>query len=80
MLLVDEPTRGVDVGAKADLLALVEEFAREGGVCVVSLSDLEELAEVSDRVLVLREGSVVTTLTAERTSQKTILEAFYDHG
>ncbi len=80
VLLLDEPTRGVDVGAKADLLALVEEFAREGGVCVVSLSDLEELAEVSDRVVVLREGSVVTTLTAEQTSQKTILEAFYDHG
>ncbi|MGE0067671.1 MAG: ATP-binding cassette domain-containing protein, partial [Solirubrobacterales bacterium] len=80
VLLLDEPTRGVDVGAKADLLGLVEEFAREGGVCVVSLSDLDELIEVSDRVIVLREGTVVTTLTAERLNPNTILEALYDHG
>ncbi|MBS1678312.1 MAG: sugar ABC transporter ATP-binding protein [Actinobacteria bacterium] len=80
VLLLDEPTRGVDVGAKADLLGLVEEFAREGGVCVVSLSDLDELVEVSDRVIVLREGAVVGVLTEEKMNPNQILEELYDHG
>jgi ABC-type sugar transport system ATPase subunit len=80
VLLLDEPTRGVDIGAKADLLALVREFAREGGVCVVSLSDLDELSLIADRIIVLREGAVVASLSGEETNQKTILEACYDHG
>ncbi len=80
VLLLDEPTRGVDIGAKADLLALVREFAREGGVCVVSLSDLDELSLIADRVVVLREGAAVADLGGEETNQKTILEACYDHG
>lgn len=80
VLLLDEPTRGVDIGAKADLLALVREFADEGGVCVVSLSDLEELSLIADRVVVLREGSVAARLEGEGADQKAILEACYDRG
>jgi ABC-type sugar transport system ATPase subunit len=79
VLLLDEPTRGVDVGAKGDLLALVRGFARDGGTCVVSLSDLEELSTVAHRVVVLREGAVVRELGPEDTEPRTILEACYDH-
>ena len=79
VLLLDEPTRGVDVGAKADLLALVRRFAADGGTCIVSLSDLEELSTVAHRVVVLREGAVVRQLGPEETEPRTILEACYDH-
>jgi rhamnose transport system ATP-binding protein len=80
VLLLDEPTRGVDIGAKADLLALVESFAADGGACVVSLSDLEELATVAHRVVVLREGAVVRRLGPDEKDPQTILEACYEHG
>ena len=79
VLLLDEPTRGVDVGAKGDLLALVRQFAADGGTCIVSLSDLEELSTVAHRVVVLREGAVVRELGPEETEPRTILEACYDH-
>jgi monosaccharide-transporting ATPase len=62
ILLLDEPTRGIDVGAKAEVQALIDELAREGlGVLLIS-SELEELIDGSDRVVVLRDGSVVGEL------------------
>jgi galactofuranose transport system ATP-binding protein len=70
VLLLDEPTRGIDVGAKAEVQSLIDELAAEGlGVVLVS-SDAEELIEGSDRVVVLRDGVVVGTLTgAEVTTE-----------
>ncbi|MFF5296954.1 sugar ABC transporter ATP-binding protein [Paractinoplanes globisporus] len=63
VLLLDEPTRGIDVGAKAEVQSLIDELAAEGiGVVLVS-SDAEELIEGADRVVVLRDGVVVGTLT-----------------
>ena len=63
VLLLDEPTRGIDVGAKAEVQSLIDELAAEGlGVVLVS-SDAEELVEGADRVVVLRDGVVVGTLT-----------------
>jgi ABC-type sugar transport system ATPase subunit len=78
VLLLDEPTRGVDVGAKAELLGLVERFSADGGTCVVSLSDLEELSTIAHRVVVLREGAVVRDLDGHETTPHAILEACYD--
>ncbi|WP_250029057.1 sugar ABC transporter ATP-binding protein [Paractinoplanes maris] len=70
VLLLDEPTRGIDIGAKAEVQSLIDELAAEGlGVVLVS-SDAEELVEGSDRVVVLRDGVVVGTLTgAEVTTE-----------
>jgi monosaccharide-transporting ATPase len=70
VLLLDEPTRGIDVGAKAEVQALIDELAAEGlGVVLVS-SDAEELVEGADRVVVLRDGVVVGMLTgAEVTTE-----------
>ncbi|MDY7087464.1 MAG: sugar ABC transporter ATP-binding protein [Actinomycetota bacterium] len=70
VLLLDEPTRGIDVGAKAEVQSLIDGLAAEGlGVVLVS-SDAEELVEGSDRVVVLRDGVVVGTLTgAEVTAE-----------
>ncbi len=73
VLLLDEPTRGIDVGAKAEVQALVDELADEGlGVVLVS-SDAEELIEGSDRVVVLRDGVVVGTLEGTDVSTDALL-------
>ena len=56
VLLLDEPTRGVDVGAKAEIYALVEELASRGHAVVLASSDLPEVVRLADRVIVLREG------------------------
>ena len=66
VLLLDEPTRGVDVGAKAEIYRVIADLAREGlGVVVVS-SELSELAGLCTRVLVMREGELVARSTARR--------------
>jgi len=56
VLLLDEPTRGVDVGAKAEIYALVEELTARGHAVVLASSDLPEVMRLADRVIVLREG------------------------
>jgi rhamnose transport system ATP-binding protein len=56
VLLLDEPTRGIDVGAKAEVHQIVDELAREGVAVVLISSDLPEVLAMSDRVLVMREG------------------------
>jgi ABC-type sugar transport system ATPase subunit len=59
VLLVDEPTRGVDVGAKAEILRLLLDLADEGTAVVVVSEEIDELLAVVDRVLVLRVGRIV---------------------
>ncbi|GGP06495.1 sugar ABC transporter ATP-binding protein [Nonomuraea glycinis] len=73
VLLLDEPTRGIDVGAKAEVQALIDELAAEGlGVLLIS-SDLEELVEGADRILVLREGAVVGELSGDDVTEERIM-------
>ena len=75
LLIMDEPTRGIDIGAKAEIQALVNELAESGlGVLMVS-SELEELVEGASRVVVLRDGRAVAELPRERLSQQAIIEA-----
>ncbi|SDN52867.1 sugar ABC transporter ATP-binding protein [Actinacidiphila guanduensis] len=75
VLLLDEPTRGIDVGAKAEVQALIDELAGEGlGVLLIS-SDLEELIEGSDRVVILKDGSVVGHLAGEDVTEEGLLDA-----
>ena len=80
VLLLDEPTRGIDVGAKAEVQALIDELAREGlGVLLIS-SELEELIDGSDRVVVLRDGSVAGELTGDRITEENVLTAIAAEG
>jgi monosaccharide-transporting ATPase len=75
LLLLDEPTRGIDVGAKREIQSLIAELASRGlGVLLIS-SELEELVEGSSRVVVLRDGRTVATLEGARISETTILQA-----
>ncbi|MFF9090942.1 sugar ABC transporter ATP-binding protein [Streptomyces sp. NPDC014991] len=73
VLLLDEPTRGIDVGAKAEVQKLVDELAEDGlGVLLIS-SDLEELIEGSDRVVVLKDGAVVGELTGDDVTEDKLM-------
>jgi ribose transport system ATP-binding protein len=75
VLLLDEPTQGIDVAAKAQIHALVRDFARAGGGVVVSSSDLAELARLCDAVLALRRGTVVERLERERLDETRLRHA-----
>jgi galactofuranose transport system ATP-binding protein len=73
VLLLDEPTRGIDVGAKAELQSLIDELAADGlGVLLIS-SELEELIEGSDRVVVLKEGRVVGELQGDDVTEDALM-------
>src|SRR6202140_5437195 len=74
LLIVDEPTRGVDVGAKAEIYELLDEVACQGLAILMISSELPELLNLARRVVVLREGFVTGELPHERFSQEAVLE------
>ena len=79
VLIFDEPTRGIDVGAKAEIQKLIRRLADKGlGVLMIS-SELEEIVEGADRTFVLREGRTVADLNREQTSEASLMEAMA-HG
>ena len=80
LLLLDEPTRGIDIGAKGEIRALVKEFAAEGMAVLMISSELEELVEGSARVVVLRDGRNVAELHGEGISQPAIIHAMAGAG
>ena len=73
IIILDEPTRGIDVGAKGEVYALVAQLARQGKSIVLVSSELPEVLMLSDRLLVMRQGSVVAELDPSRTSQEEVL-------
>jgi galactofuranose transport system ATP-binding protein len=73
VLLLDEPTRGIDVGAKAEIHALIESLADEGLAVLMITSEIEEIVEGSDRVFVLRDGRTVAEFSADQISQDAII-------
>ncbi len=75
VLILDEPTRGIDVGAKAEVQSLIDDLAGDGlGVLLIS-SEVEELIEGSDRIVVLRDGSVVSELTGDDVNDEALMHA-----
>ncbi|MBV9299152.1 MAG: sugar ABC transporter ATP-binding protein [Verrucomicrobia bacterium] len=74
LLIVDEPTRGVDVGAKAEIYELLDEVACQGLAILMISSELPELLNLARRVVVLREGFVTGELPHEKFSQEAVLE------
>ncbi|MFI6512353.1 sugar ABC transporter ATP-binding protein [Streptosporangium sp. NPDC050855] len=75
VLLLDEPTRGIDVGAKAEVQALIDDLAAEGLAVLLISSDLEELVEGSERVVVLRDGAVAGELSGDDVTEEKIMAA-----
>lgn len=81
VLLLDEPTRGVDIGAKRAIYDLIRGFARGGGAVVMVSSELEEVLSLADSVLVMRRGRVTATLSKlEATEERVLTEAFGASG
>ncbi|MER3388834.1 MAG: sugar ABC transporter ATP-binding protein [Microcella sp.] len=73
LIILDEPTRGVDVGAKAEIHRLVRELADEGAAVLVVSSDLPELLELSDVIHVVRDGRIQGTLPRAEADEKTVM-------
>ncbi len=75
LLILDEPTRGIDVGAKAEVHHIINELAKQGlGILLIS-SDLPEVLAMSDRILVMREGRQMGIFTRGDASQERVMTA-----
>jgi ribose transport system ATP-binding protein len=74
ILIFDEPTRGIDVGAKSEIYALMNELTREGKSIIMISSELPEILRMSDRIVVMSEGRITGELPIEKASQEAIME------
>ncbi|MEO8229139.1 MAG: sugar ABC transporter ATP-binding protein [Chloroflexota bacterium] len=79
VLIFDEPTRGIDVGAKAGIHELMRELARAGGAILMISSELPELVGMSDRILVMREGAIAGELASDASEDAIMLLATGEH-
>ena len=70
VLLLDEPTRGVDVGAKQEIYQLMEELAGKGVAILFVSSEMEEILRMSDRTLVMHEGAIMGELSRDQLSEE----------
>ena len=77
VLILDEPTRGVDIGARGEIHRLIRDLAARGMAVLVISSEPDELPELCDRVLVMAEGRIVRELTGEAVSRNAVIEASY---
>jgi inositol transport system ATP-binding protein len=73
VLIVDEPTRGIDIGAKAEVHQVLTDLASQGVAIVVISSELAEVMAVSDRIVVFREGAIVADLDAEAATEEGLM-------
>ena len=73
LLILDEPTRGVDVGAKAAIYALIEDLARQGRGIILISSELPEVINLSTRILVMRAGAIVGEVQKQDATQETLM-------
>ncbi len=80
ILILDEPTRGIDVGAKAEIYSLISELASAGKAIIMISSELPEILGMSDRIIVMHEGRVTGTLTAEECTQEIIMKYATGNG
>ncbi len=75
LLILDEPTRGIDVGAKAEVHQLINELAAQGLSIIMISSDMPEVLAMSDRILVMREGRQMAIFNRSEATQKKVLTA-----
>jgi putative multiple sugar transport system ATP-binding protein len=80
LLILDEPTRGIDVGAKYEIYTIIDELARRGeGILMIS-SEMSELLGMCDRIYVMNEGRLVVELDRNEASQERIMRAIVNAG
>ena len=75
VLIVDEPTRGIDVGTKAEVHRLLSELAGEGVAVLMISSELPEVLGMADRVLVMYEGRLTAELSREEADEESVIRA-----
>jgi ABC-type sugar transport system ATPase subunit len=75
VIILDEPTRGIDVGAKAEIHKLIDELASQGLAIVVMTSEMPELLGVSDHIIVMCDGRIMGEFDRENAEMEKILEA-----
>ena len=73
ILIIDEPTRGMDVGAKEEIYAILQKMAEDGKSIIMISSEMPELLRMSDRILVMRDGNITGEFTKEEATQEKIL-------
>ena len=73
ILILDEPTRGIDVGAKAEIYAMLDQLVHEGISVVIVSSDMEEIINLSDRTYVMYDGRIMANLTGDEITQENIM-------
>jgi ribose transport system ATP-binding protein len=77
LLLLDEPTSGVDIGAVDSILATLDSYVREGGAIVIASTQYEDLSRIADRVLVFARGRIVDEISGEAVTPKALLTKSY---
>ncbi|MDD6662453.1 MAG: sugar ABC transporter ATP-binding protein [Lachnospiraceae bacterium] len=75
VLIMDEPTRGIDIGAKSEIYAIMRKLTEEGMSIIMISSEMAEIQKVSDRVIVMHEGSVTGEMSVSEATQATIMNA-----
>jgi simple sugar transport system ATP-binding protein len=80
LLILDEPTRGIDVGAHADIVALIRKLCKDGLGLLVASSEIDELVAFSDRVAVLRDRKKIGELAGAEITRSRIIETIADEG
>jgi ribose transport system ATP-binding protein len=80
LLILDELSRGVDVGARAEIHGIVRQLAKEGTTVIAISSEVEELVELCDRIVVLAEGRVVGEVQGDRMTQENVIALCYSHA
>lgn len=78
VLIFDEPTKGIDVGAKEDIFRIIEEFASAGMGIIFISSDLEEVLRVSDRLLIVRGGRIIDEMENDNVTEKEIMQSILE--
>ena len=72
--MLDEPTRGVDVGAKAEIYALIRQLAADGAAVLIISSELPEVLQLSDRIAVMAQGRIVGMVDATDATEESLLD------
>lgn len=75
ILILDEPTRGIDVGAKAEIYRLMDEYVAEGNSIIMVSSEMPEVLGMSDRIIVMHEGRLTGTFDYDDATQERIMAA-----
>lgn len=80
ILILDEPTRGIDIGAKSEIYALMRKLTEAGKSIIMISSEIAEVMQISDRVLVMHEGTISGEISAEEVTKNNIMQAAFGGG